>query len=61
MIVVLAEVESSAESVERLRPALIEMEQATLQEEGCHDYAFCQQISDPGKVRIVERLSLIHI
>ena len=55
MIVVLAEVESSAEAVETLRAALVEMEEATLQEEGCHDYAFCQQISDPDKIRIVER------
>jgi quinol monooxygenase YgiN len=54
MIVVLAQVESSVESIETIRGALVEMEKASRAEPGCHDYTFCQEISDPTRLRIVE-------
>lgn len=54
MIIVLAQVESSIESIETLRGALVEMEKASRAEEGCHDYTFCQEIGDPTRLRIVE-------
>jgi quinol monooxygenase YgiN len=54
MIIVLAEVESSLESIEAIRGALVEMEKAGRAEAGCHDYTFCQEIGDPSHLRIVE-------
>lgn len=54
MIIVRAQVESSIESIETLRGALVEMEKASRAEEGCHDYTFCQEIGDPTRLRIVE-------
>ncbi len=54
MIIVLAQVESSRESIDSLRGALIEMEKASRAEVGCHDYTFCQEIGDPTRLRIVE-------
>lgn len=54
MIIVLAEVESSAESIESIRGALAVLEQASRAEAGCHDYTFCQEINDPNRIRIVE-------
>lgn len=54
MIIVLAQVESSQESIEALRAALGEMERASRAEPGCHDYTFCQEIGDPNRLRIVE-------
>jgi quinol monooxygenase YgiN len=54
MIIVLAEVESSVESIDAIRGALVEMEKASRAESGCHDYTFCQEIGDPNRLRIVE-------
>jgi quinol monooxygenase YgiN len=54
MIVVLVQVESSAEDIDALRETLCEMETTTRAEAGCHDYAFSQEISDPSRLRIVE-------
>jgi len=54
MIVVLVQVESSAEDIEALRETLCEMETTTRAEAGCHDYVFTQEISDPSRMRIVE-------
>ena len=54
MIVVLVQVESSAEDIDALRDMLREMESATRAEAGCHDYSFCQEISDPNRMRVVE-------
>lgn len=54
MIVVLARVTSTRGDIEALREVLAEMEQATRAEEGCHDYVFCQEISDPERIRVVE-------
>lgn len=54
MIVVLVEVESSAETIEGLREPLDVMQKASRAEEGCHDYTFSQEICDPNRMRIVE-------
>jgi len=54
MIVVLVQVESSAEDIDALSDTLREMEAATRAEAGCHDYSFCQEISDPNRMRVVE-------
>jgi len=54
MIVVLVEVESSAEAIEGLRDTLDVMQKASRAEEGCHDYTFSQEICDPSRMRIVE-------
>ena len=54
MIIVVARIESRAEDIDALRDVLREMEEATRAEPGCHDYAFCQEISDPDRIRIVE-------
>jgi len=54
MIIVRVKVESSAEAIEALRPALVEMERATLGEAGCRDYVFCREIADPNRLRILE-------
>ena len=54
MIIVLVEVESSVESIDGMREALVTMQAASRAEEGCHDYTFCQEIGDPGRMRIVE-------
>lgn len=54
MIIVLVQVESSAADIDALREVLTKMETATRAEPGCHDYSFCQEISDPNSMRVVE-------
>jgi len=54
MIVVLVEVETSAEAIDSLRASLVEMQKASRAEEGCHEYAFSQDIGDPDRMRVVE-------
>ena len=54
MIVVLVEVESSAAAIEEMREALIVMTKASRAEEGCHQYAFSQDIANPDCLRVVE-------
>jgi quinol monooxygenase YgiN len=54
MIVVLVQVESSAEDIEAMRDMLSEMETTTRRESGCHDYSFSQEISDPNRMRVTE-------
>jgi quinol monooxygenase YgiN len=54
MLIVLAEVESSLESIETIRGALVDMEKSSRAESGCHDYTFSQEIGDPSRLRIVE-------
>ena len=54
MIVVLVEVESSAEAIAGLREPLNVMQKASRAEEGCHDYTFSQEVCDPDRMRIVE-------
>jgi quinol monooxygenase YgiN len=54
MIIVLVEVESSVEAIAGIREALVDMQSASRAEEGCHDYTFCQEVADPGRMRILE-------
>lgn len=54
MIIVLVEVESSVEAIAGSREALVDMQAASRAEEGCHDYTFCQEVADPGRIRILE-------
>ena len=41
--------------IERVRAAAITMAQATRAEPGCLDYAFSQELGDPGLLRVIER------
>ena len=54
MLIVVAIVESSADDIQRLRSAFAEMETASRAEAGCHDYTFCQEVSNPNTLRINE-------
>lgn len=54
MITITAIVQSSAEDIEALRPALVRMETASRAEAGCLDYTFCQEVGDPNVLRINE-------
>jgi quinol monooxygenase YgiN len=55
MIVITAIVQSTAADIEAMRDALAEMESASRAEEGCHDYTFLQEVSNPDVLRINER------
>lgn len=56
MIIVEGWVRASAEEVERLRPAAVQMMRATKAEEpGCLEYAYALDLADPGVLRIIER------
>ena len=55
MIIVNARIESTPETIEALREAILTMQAATLEEEGCEDYTFSVELANPGAVRITER------
>ncbi len=55
MIVVNARIQTTPETVSVMRDAIIAMQAATLQEEGCEDYSFSVELADPGAIRITER------
>ncbi len=55
MIVVRAELEVDPENVEAMKDAIRELETASLEEPGRHEYVFSQQLSNPAKLRIDER------
>lgn len=55
MIVVNATVTATAATIEALKPAIAEMEQASRAEAGCEDYTFSVELNDPDVVRITER------
>jgi len=55
MIIVLVEVVVAAGAVEKVRPALRTMEEASRKEPGCVGYAFSVDVNDPAKVRVTER------
>ena len=54
MINIIAVIESSADDIEALREVIAEMETASRAEPGCEDYTFCQEVSDPNRLRINE-------
>lgn len=55
MIIVNVRIESNPETVEALRESILTMQTATLEEEGCEDYAFSVELANPGALRITER------
>lgn len=55
MIIVNARIQMSSEALAALKAAIITMQEATLQEEGCEDYSFSVELADPGAIRITER------
>lgn len=55
MITITAIVHSTAENIAAMKDAIAEMETASRAEEGCHDYTFCQELSNPDVLRINER------
>ena len=55
MIVVNARIEATPETVAALKDAIVAMQNATLEEDGCEDYTFSIEIANPGAIRITER------
>ena len=55
MIVVNARIAAAPETVAALKDAIIAMQSATLEEDGCEDYTFSIEIANPGAIRITER------
>jgi len=55
MIVVNARIETDPESIDALKSAIVDMEVATLKEEGCDEYSFSVELSDPSVLRVTER------
>ncbi|MFP6817123.1 MAG: putative quinol monooxygenase [Pseudomonadales bacterium] len=55
MIVINAAMQSNADNIEAMKEAIAKMETASLAEEGCRDYCFSQELSNPTKMRITER------
>ena len=54
MIIARVEIHVEPASVEALKGALADMERDTRAEPGCLDYAFSQEINNPGVVRVSE-------
>ena len=55
MIVVNARIEADAESIEKMKSAIAAVEEASRAEEGCDDYTFSVELSNPTHLRITER------
>lgn len=55
MIIVAVEVHVEPGAADKVKDAIAKMETATRAEEGCETYAFSVDISDPGKIRVIER------
>ena len=55
MIIVNARIQTTPEAVAAMRDAIIAMQTATLEEDGCEDYGFSVELADPGAIRITER------
>ena len=55
MIVVNAQIEATPETVAALKDAILTMQSATLEEQGCEDYTFSVELANPGAIRITER------
>lgn len=54
MIVVNGKITASAADIDKIRAAVAAMEDASRAEDGCHDYTFSVEMSDPNVVRITE-------
>jgi len=55
MVVVNAIVSTSADDISALKDAIGVMEKASRQEDGCLDYTFSVEVSDPNTLRITEK------
>ena len=55
MIIVNARIQATPAAVAALQEAIITMQSATLQEDGCEDYNFSVELADPGAIRVTER------
>ena len=55
MIVVNARIEATPETVTALKDAILAMQNATLEEQGCEDYTFSVELANPGAIRVTER------
>ena len=55
MIVVAARIESTPEALDAMRDAILTIQSATMNEEGCEDYTFSIEMANQGAVRISER------
>ncbi len=55
MILVTGHIRVPLENLESLRPHIRTLVEATRREDGCLLYAFAEDISEPGMIRIVER------
>jgi len=54
MIVVNGVLESTEADIQAIKSAVKDMEVASQAEEGCHDYTFSVELSNPNVVRITE-------
>ena len=55
MIVVNGIIQSTLEDIQAMTHIVATMEQASRAEEGCEDYTFSVELSDPTVIRITER------
>lgn len=55
MIIVNGRIETSAKNIDALKAAIAAMENASRAEDGCDDYTFSVELSDPNVIRITER------
>ena len=55
MLIVTARIAADAATIDALTPAIAAMEAASRAEDGCEDYTFCRELTDPNTIRIIER------
>ena len=55
MIVINATITADEEKIRTMAEAIVKMEKASLEEEGCQEYCWAVAISDPPQMRITER------
>jgi quinol monooxygenase YgiN len=55
MIVINAAMQVDQETIDAMKDAIAKMEKASLAEDGCREYCFSQELSNPTKMRITER------
>jgi len=53
-LIIAGTVRVPAQNVETLRPRMLEMVSASRAEDGCVDYAYAEDVGDPGLIRVFE-------
>ena len=53
-LIVAGTVRVPPENIDRFRPHMLAMMTATRAEDGCIDYAYAQDVGDPGLIRVFE-------